>query len=516
MDTFVAINPPPGLYRQGTNYQSKGRWRDANLVRFFQGTIRPIGGWQRLVSAAGAPFAAVEGVPRGVTSWAVTDNEFVTAIGTTSDLYAIKQGVLYQITPDSFNVGGEDAEIGGDTGGAYGEGLYGDGLYGGAGTGIDQITAAGVWQFDTFGDFLVAIATHDKNLYVWEGDTSNDATLVDNAPSGEAVVTTPERFVFVLGADGDVRQVAWASQESLTDWAPTDENSAGSQILPTNGRLLCGRRSKGQTLLWTTVDCWTATYIGEPFIYRFDLVGESCGAVSPQAPVMVDTMAFWMGDENFFVYDGFVRPLPCDVHDYVFGDFNKTQASKVWGVTTAKFGEVTWFYPSALSLEVDRYVTFNYREKHWTYGQLARSAGTDAGPSASPIWADASGVLWQHETGSLRPGAGAVFAETGPVELTSGPRGLTTNPEMFGAGDQTMLAQRIVPDDRFLGDLRAYLYSALFPTDTEVQHGPFSTTQPTFMRVRGRTVRLRLEAASANSDWRAGIYRIGVVPSSRR
>jgi hypothetical protein len=517
MDTFVPLDLPPGFYRQGTGYQAKGRWREGNLVRFYQGTLRPIGGWRRLAGETGAVIGAVAGVPRNITSWATEPGgEYAIAIGTTEKLYVIVDGVLSDITPGSFAPGDSDADIIGGPSVAYGAGDYGDGPYGGVGTGTERVVGPGTWQFDTFGKFLVAITNFDNALYVWEGDATTNAQLVTDAPTGTAVVTTPERFVVVLGADGEERKVQWADQETLTDWTPTTTNQAGDFTLSTNGALRTGRRTKSETLLWTTTDAWAMRYVGPPFVYQFDLIGENCGVASPNAAVTVDTLAFWMGQENFFVYDGFVRPVPCDVHDFVFGDINRAQIGKVWAVANSFFSEVWWFYPSASSAEVNRYVAYNYRENHWVTGTLARSAGVDAGVVPAPIWADPSGVLWLHETGSSRPGGSAPFAETGPIELTSASRGATQNPNLLGVGNETMLVQRIIPDERFLGNLTASLYASLWPTDPEVLTGPFPATQPTICRVRGRTVRLRLAAPAADGDWRAGLYRLGVVQSSRR
>lgn len=501
MDKLLPLDLPPGLYRQGTKYQARNRWHIGNLIRFVGRTVRPVGGWKPLLGSDGQELEALEGIPRGVISWQRAGGEYLIGIGTTSTLNLIESGELFDITPENFDVGGEDATSSGAGTGPYGAGLYGGGPYA-SGSGTSQITAPGVWQLDTFGDFLVAIASQDEKLYVWEGDSAEVAIPAPGAPTGKAVVTTPERFIFVLGADGDVRKVQWADQESYQDWVASDDNAAGDQILATHGELMCGRRARAQTLLWTNIDMWVASYIGQPFIYRFDLAGMNCGTVSPMAPVVVDTVAFWMGHENFFQYDGFVKPLNCEVHDYVFGDFNRTQKGKVWGMSISQFGEVWWFYPSAASTEIDRYVVYSYRENHWSAGELNRTAGADAGATAQPIMADENGVLYQHEFLEDRDGH-VPFLESGPIEL--------------GDGDQTMDIQRIVPDERNLGEVEAKLFTALFPTDTEREFGPFSTTQPTFTRAKARQVRLRLqEKDGAGNTWRIGTFRLGVVPSSRR
>lgn len=507
MDTYLALDLPAGLYKNGTRYQAQGRWYDGSGYRFFSGTIQPIGGWAPLLSSNGAQFSSLEGEPRGVLTWEKDDGKFSIALATTEKLYVIDEGTRYDITPVGFVGMATDATQTDTSVSLYGDGLYGEGRYGGAGSGTAQILRAGVWQIDNFGDFLLGVATDEETLYVWAADPNTVADVAAGAPSCTGVVVTPERFVFALGADGNVRNVAWASQETFTDWSPLDTNSAGAFELPTNGRLVCGLRSRAQTLLWTNVDAWTATYIGDPFIYRFDLIGSNCGIISPRGALVIDTMAVWMGQNNFFLYDGFTKPLPCEVHDAVFSDFNTVQASKVWAMTISAFGEAWWFYPSKLSTEIDRAVVWNYRENHWTLHRLARAAGVDAGATPYPLMLGVGGEMWQHEFGQSRPGF-TPFLESGPVELSGTP----------GQGDRIMDIQRVVPDEANAGEASVTLKTALFPTDAERTHGPYPTSQPTWTRAKGRTVRLVLTetAAGAGRSSRIGTFRLGIVPSSRR
>src|SRR5205085_4982217 len=128
------------------------------------------------------------------------------------------------------------------------------------------------------------------------------------------------------------------------------------------GRVRSGASTRGESLVWTDCDLHAITYIGRPFVYRVAQVGKGCGIVAPGAKATVDTLAFWMGHDNFYVYEGVVKKLPCEVRDYVFGDFNHVQAVKVWAMAIAEFGEVWWFYPSGSSTEIDRSVVFNYAE----------------------------------------------------------------------------------------------------------------------------------------------------------
>lgn len=531
-DNLFPLEVPSGLSRNGTRYQSRGRWHDSHLVRFYSGTVQPIGGWRNAQTDAGVDVAALAGIPRGMFTWRSLSGNTNIAIGTTEKLYVMVSGTLYDITPVGFVVGAEDTT---SAIGAYGAGSYGDGSYG-EGAVTTALTLADTWHFDSFGDYLLALSTSDGKIYVWDGVTSNVATEVDisaatGTPTTSAgVVATPERFVMALGTSNQ-RRVTWANQAGYTTWGPLVTNSAGSWDLQTNGKIMAGQRTKNETLIWTDVDVHSARYVGGVGIYRFDQVGDRCGLISRRAKVVVDTLAFWMGKSNFFVYDGYTRTLPSEVRDYVFSDFNQTQAAKVWAMSVSQYGEVWWFYPSSRSTECDRYVVFNYQENHWTTGQMGeRTTGVDSGPTQYPIVCDSSGYMYEHEIGNMRPAVAfgqpgiilydesgiALMDESGDPLLTeqTAPY-LESGPIEVGNGDQLMSLQRLVPDEKTLGDVFAKIFSALYPTDPEIEHGPYTLANPTPVRINARQVRVRLEEA-VETAWRVGVIRLGLRPSSRR
>jgi hypothetical protein len=299
------------------------------------------------------------------------------------------------------------------------------------------------------------------------------------------------------------RRVYWATQETIADWVSSDDNTAGYQDLATDGVLMCGHPSRGQTLLWTTTDLWTMTYQGGEFVFGFARVGNHCGIISPLAAVVLDTAAYWWGVGKFHAYDGFVRTLPCEVQDYVFTDFATDYAHTVWALANPTFNEITWFYPSSGATTPDRYVTFNYVENHWTVGTLDRSAGVtvQAGSDVGvPVLIDSTGVIYDHETGTARTGQ-TVYLERGPMEV--------------GDGDTVQRIQRIVPDDLTEGDVTATLYASLFPNAAETTHGPYTLASPTSVRLTARQVRIKLTEAVA-SAWRVGVIRLGAIAGGRR
>lgn len=300
-----------------------------------------------------------------------------------------------------------------------------------------------------------------------------------------------------------VRRVYWPSQESISDFQPTAINTAGSFDLATEGVLICGKATRGQTLLWTTVDLWTQTYIGGDLIYSFARVGMNCGIVSPHAAVVLDTGAYWMSDNKFFVFNGSVSPIECEVQDYVFGNFSSVYGYKVWALANPQFSEITWFYPSAGASECDSYVTYNNLENHWTFGVLQRSAGVTRRAGATfpaPVMIDSSGRIYDHETGTAH-GTDVPYLESGPFQL--------------GDGDQVMRLQRLVPDDETLGDVNVYIYTSMFPDDAEVLNGPYTLAGPTSVRLTARQCRIKFVEVVANA-WRVGIPRIGAIAGGRR
>jgi len=331
------------------------------------------------------------------------------------------------------------------------------------------------------------------------------AELVDNAPTGNlGAVVTEERFIFALGTGGNSKRIAWCDFEDRDTWTPSTTNQAGSHELQTAGQIMCGIRTRGQTLVLTDTDAHAATYVGPPYIFSWNRVGTSCGAVSRKSAVSTDMGVFWYGQENFFLYDGNrVQVVPCDVHDYVFGDFNTSQQSKVWGFVNGTHQEVWWFYPSNGSTEVDRYVAYDMMEKHWLVGELSRTAGVSRGVFAYPILSqkvtDGSDLM-DHEVGHNYDGS-TVFAETGPLSI--------------GTGDQIAKVNSVIPDEKTQGDVQMTFKTRFHPNDTERSYGPFDPSNPTSVRFSGRQIRMRVEQDQA-VDWRVGIMRLETVAGGRR
>jgi hypothetical protein len=408
-------------------------------------------------------------------------------------------GTLKEITPTGFTAGIADAVS--KTG--YGYSTYGSFAYGAARPDTGTITPATTWSMDTWGEYLVACSSSDGKLYEWQlgFTTPTLAAAITNAPTGnKALLVTQERILFALGAGGNPRKVQWCDQENNTLWTPAGDNLAGDYELATPGTLIAGKRVKGVNLLFTDVDVHTAQYVGAPFVYGFEKAGSGCGLISAQSVAAIDTAAIWMSKSGFFIYDGYVKPLPSDVSDYVFGNINFNQASKVYAVHNSQFGEIWWYYPSSQSTENDSYVTFNYRENHWSIGSLARTAGSDAGVFTYPLMVSTDGYIYEHEVGFAYDSA-SVYAESGPVQL--------------GNGDNIMSVRQVVPDEQTLGEAVVSFKTRNYPTGTQSTFGPYTAANPTDVRFAARQVNVKVTGAVL-ADWRIGVMRLEAIPAGKR
>ena len=489
----IPLKIPAGVYRNGTEYQSAGRYYDSNLVRWYEGTMRPVGGWQLHSSTQ------LSGKARGLLAWRDNSNDRWIAIGTHSNLYVMfETGAVTDITPAGYSSGtaGGEAKLGY---GYLGYGLYN---YGVSRPDIGQITQATTWSLDNWGENLVACANTDGKIYEWALNTGTDAAAITNAPEDcTGIVVTAERSIMALGAEGDKRRIDWCDVENNTVWTASETNLAGSYSLTTNGSLMCGKRVRGLSLIFTDVDVHTASYVGLPYIYQFEKIGSGCGIISKQAAAATDNSCVWMSRSGFWIYDGYVKPLQCDVGDFVLNDINYAQDSKIYAIHNSQFGEIWWFYPSANSTEVDAYVSYNYREGHWAIGNLSRTAGTDRGVFTFPLMVSSDGYLYQHETGYIDPLTDAPFAQSGPIEL--------------GAGDQTMSVLGVIPDEKTLGDVEVSFKTRMYPNSSETSYGPYTASQDTDTRFTARQVSVRYEGNVAG-DWRVGVTKLDVKPSSKR
>ena len=495
----IPLNFGTGMIRPATVHDAKGRFWDGNLVRWRDGALQPFGGWTTAYASTGAGDRNTKPI-RGMMAYQV---DIVTrqrrmAYGTYEKAFQYAEdGSNYAITPGGFVAGLQHATL---SGGSTSE--------------------ATSWSFDTMNSDLIAFGGRQDGLLYYLSYLS--AVTVDLAlistiggavgvPTGNVagVVVTPENFLFALGANAYPKRVQWPDQGGYVSWTPASTNQAGGYDLPTSGWIQAGKKGRGITLIWTDVDLWTARYTGDSFVYRFDLAGSECGAISKRSMAMVDGRAYWMGRRGFFMWDGFVRPIACPVGDYVFSRLLQNyQRSKVAAIPNTDFGEITWVYPSGSSstAECDSYVTYNYLLDIWYLGFWNRTDGIDRMFWENPIYGAVSGALYAHENATT-------YTEEDSSSLTpyieSGPLGL-------GEEDNVYMVRNWIPDANTTTGVTLTLFSKLYPTGSETSNGPYtaSISPPTGMRVTAREVRCKYIQSAAG--WRIGTPYLEVVSRGKR
>jgi hypothetical protein len=421
----------------------------------------------------------------------------------------------------------------------WGVSTWGDSTWGSS----SSITEAGqlrLWTHDHFGQDLI-INPRAGGVFYWSESeftsssqiravnlsTKTGANLVPTVGL-QTLVSNTDRHVIVLGADpivGGVRTgvidpmlIAFSDQENALDFEPLTTNTAGDLRLDEGSLIVGAVKSRQEVLIWTDTALYSMQFIGPPYTFGINLLNNDSGLASPNAAVNTPPGVFWMGQENFYTYNGSVQKVPCNVLSYVFDDFNDGQIFKVVGFSNSKFDEVGWFYCSSNSLEIDRYVMYDYVYKIWTYGQLSRTAWLDEGIVNYPR-ATSSNYLYQHEFGYNDDGSPMtnVFIESSDFDI--------------GEGEQFAFLSKIIPDVKFLnngesGLVNLVLKTRNFPGDsltTNSTNAIASTTQQAHIRGRARQAVIRLESDDTNTNssnndtgWRLGATRIDVKSDGRR
>ena len=491
---FLPIEPPPGVFRNGTEYQSAGRWRDANLVRWYGRQLGPIGGWRARSNNAAS------GKARAILPWKTLGAGRWIGIGSHTGLHVQNSaGQLFDITPAGFVAGAADETAG--TG--FGLSAFGGGSFGTPRRDTGAGTPALVWDLDTWGQYLVGCASSDGRIHQWTLDTGTPAEPVAGAPTGcLGVVVTEQGFMMALGAGGDPRKVQWSDQQDNTSWTPGPTNQAGDIDLVTGGAIVKAVKLGPLILVLTDLDAHIGRYLGLPYVYEFERVGYGCGAMSKGCAVAMGQQAVWWSKSGFWIYDGATRPIECEVFDFLTRNLNQGQKSKINGFHNAQYGEVWWFYPSASSADNDSYVSWDYRRDHWNIGAVGRLCAAEPSVFKWPLAIDAAGLCYEHEVGNAYDGA-LPFAETAPFEL--------------GGGDQVMLCRGLVADEASAGQAVLGFRTRLYPNadDIVVPDVTLTGAGRADVRFSGRQATMRVAQASS-ADWRFGRVRLDLQAGGGR
>lgn len=493
---YVSLAVPPGVFRQGTEYQTKGRAYDANLVRWYGAAIGPIRGWRIRSSSA----AAMSGKARSIISWRDNSHGRWAGCGTHTGLYAINSaGQPFSIAPTDFVAGNADATN--KTG--FGYGVFGAGTYGTPRPDTGSIIPATVWDLDNWGEYLVGCAESDGRLLQWTLNTGTKAAVISGAPTScLGLSVTSERALVALGAGGNPRLVQWSDLENNTSWSPSSTNKAGDFELATRGQILAARRMPDQHFVLTDTDAHSMTYVGDVYVYGFRRVGDGCGGHSRRCMAVLGNQVVWWGQQGFWAYDGAVRFLGCDVLDYVQNNLNNAQRSKITCYHNIRFGEIWWFYPSNSGTENDSYVVWDYRANTWNIGTLSRLCAVETGVFTYPIAVDSSGYQYEHEVGSSYGGS-TPYVRLGPFEIA--------------AGDRVASATELLADEATQGLATVYFKTRFYPNSTEYTTTTYSPPAAgnTSVRFQGRQLELVVQFSNDNTA-RWGSPRLAVDQRGRR
>ena len=400
-----------------------------------------------------------------------------------------------------------------------------------------------LWFADDFGeDLLMNIA--DEDIYYWDASAGTGSRAVplsslagaSNVPTvaRKVLVSEVDRHILCFGANpiGETAQdpllIRWSSQESPTDWTPGPTNTAGDLRLSQGSEIVTALRTTRQILIWTDHSLHSLQFLGPPYTFGTALLGDNIRIAGPNTAISVNDVVFWMGQENFYMYDGRIQPIPCSVRQYVFKDINRNQSFKFHAGSLASQSEVWWYYCSASSEEIDSYVVYNYLEQTWYYGKLARTAWNDraAGQRSFPQAASTDQYLYDQEfgldDGSQNPAVPVdAFVQSSDFDI--------------GDGDQFMFIRRIIPDLNFSNSTAAAPQVEFTMTArnyngnvtgqgsdsgdvirTSVISGQDNYTNQLFMRLRGRQMNLKVSSDTTGVDWRLGSPRLEMRPDGRR
>lgn len=395
-----------------------------------------------------------------------------------------------------------------------------------------------LWFADNFGEDLI-FNIADGAIYYWDasGALSDRAVLLSSRSGASDVPTVArkllvseiDRHVLAFGAnplgtsDQDPLLIRFSSQESSVDWTPTSTNTAGDIRLSQGSEIVTAVRTSRQILVWTDSSLHSIQFIGPPFTFGTALLGDNVRIAGPNAVVSVNDTVFWMGQENFYRYDGRIQPIPCSVRDFVFSNLNRNQSFKIYSGSLASQTEVWWFYPSENSEENDKYVIFNYGENLWYYGNLERTVWNDrsTGQRSYPQAVGADGYLYDHERGLDADGSALeAYIESSDFDIDD--------------GDKFMLIRRILPDMSFRSSTAAepqvtFTTTAKnFSGETSegsasgnvvrqtVGGGQHDYTDQLFLRLRGRTIAIKVESDTTGVQWRLGTPRLDSRADGRR
>jgi hypothetical protein len=371
--------------------------------------------------------------------------------------------------------------------------------------------------------------------------TGSVSTIVD-VPTlvNTFTVSDSSRFVIAFGCNDygqstiDPMLIRWSSQDDIYNWTPDPTNQAGFTRLSHGSEIVTTVQTRQEIVVFTDSSVYSLQYLGPPYVWAPQLLGDSVSIISPNAATLASGVVYWMGVDKFYVYDGRIQTLNCDLRRFIFQDINLEQTEQIFCGTNEGFNEAWWFYPSAGSTLVDRYVIYNYLEKIWYYGTMSRSAWLDSGLRSYPLAAiydpaTSTGNLVNHESGLNDNATGTTAAISSYI---------SSSEFDIGDGHNFGFVWRVLPDLTFEDSVNSPTGAA--PTVAMTLYGlansgsgvTSTASQPVaksstyviteqfdgmiFTRMRGRQMIFRISSNQINTVWQLGAPRIDIRPDGRR
>jgi hypothetical protein len=421
----------------------------------------------------------------------------------------------------------------------WGAGLWG---YGTWGNGQTAASSMRLWSQSNFGENLI-FGYRGGPIFYWQNSlglgTRASTLTTGDTPSVQnyLMVSDASRFILAFGVNdyGSFAQnpmlIRWSDQESTTDWTPSATNQAGSLQLSKGSEIITAHQARQEILVWTDSALYSLQYLGPPVVWGSQILGDNISILSESSVSVASGVAYWMGVDKFYKYDGRVNTLRCDLRQYIYSDINLGQSQQVFSGTNEGFNEVWWFYCSANSTTVDKYVVYNYLEDVWYYGTMARTAWLDSGILNNPIATTYANTMVNHEIGvddniNGTPVAISANIQSSEFDIDDG--------HNFG------FIYRMLPDLTFRGSASSptpQVTMTLIPlvnsgsgynvpqseggssnaTVQRIATVPVEEfTGQVFIRVRGRQLVFKIESNQLGTAWQLGAPRIDIRPDGRR
>jgi len=354
-----------------------------------------------------------------------------------------------------------------------------------------------------------------------------DVPLVQN----NLTVSDASRFVLVMGTNDygssgiDPMLIRWSAQGDPFNWTPDATNQAGYTRLSHGSQIVTYIQTRQEIVILTDSSVYSLQYIGPPYVWQSQLLGDNISVIGPNAAIIASGIVYWMGVDKFYFYDGRVQTLNCDLRRYIFQNINLGQSQQVFANTNEGFNEVWWFYCSANSTTIDSYVIYNYLEKVWSYGSLARTAWIDSGLQNYPIAATYNGKLVNQESGLDDNETGTPL----PIDAY-----ISSSEFDIGDGDHFAFISRILPDLTFENStatnptttmsIQALINSGSGVGQTsnnpvysvDINGNPETFTGYVYTRIRGRQFIFKMESNQVGTTWQLGAPRFDIRPDGRR